>query len=155
MSEAYWCAPVTNARPSTFGDRRAGDRPLLGRRRRRVARRSTFISFWPLVSSPNVNDGLPSGPLTLPSATVERLALDLRLLGGQVEQQLAGGGGDAAELAGHVAASCGCRTVPPSYGHQAVSAITSGSTSTGTCSSSATTCVSDVRMFWPTSTLPV
>ena len=45
--------------------------------------------------------------------------------------------------------------VPLSNGVRPVSAITRVIFSTGQRSSSATTCVSEVRMFWPTSTLPV
>ncbi len=42
-----------------------------------------------------------------------------------------------------------------SNGVSAVSAMTSVIAAIGTCSSSATACVSDVRMFCPTSILPV
>ncbi len=45
--------------------------------------------------------------------------------------------------------------VPASYGVRAVSAMTRRMRSTGVCNSSATTWVSEVRMFWPISTLPV
>ena len=45
--------------------------------------------------------------------------------------------------------------VPMSNGVNCVSAITSRIDSGAEWSSSATTCESDVRMFWPTSALPV
>jgi hypothetical protein len=45
--------------------------------------------------------------------------------------------------------------VPMSNGVTAVSAMTIVIDPMGTRSSSATTCESDVRMFWPTSALPV
>ena len=45
--------------------------------------------------------------------------------------------------------------VPESYGVRAVSAITKRTQSTGTRNSSATPCVSAVRVFCPTSALPV
>ena len=71
-----------------------------------------------------MNDGLPSGPADLAVGDGERVALDLALLGGQVEQHLAGGGGGAAQLARHRAASSGCRTCRRRTGTSAVSAIT-------------------------------
>ena len=59
-------------------------------------------------------------------------------------------------------ASCGAirgvvcdPNVPASYGVLSVSAITIVMEAIGTRSSSATVCDSDVRMFWPISTLPV
>ena len=45
--------------------------------------------------------------------------------------------------------------VPASYGVRAVSPMTSSMDESGTGSSSATCWVSEVRMSWPTSTLPV
>ena len=45
--------------------------------------------------------------------------------------------------------------VPMSNGVRSVSAITMWIEATGQCSSSATAWVSEVRMFWPTSALPV
>jgi hypothetical protein len=59
-------------------------------------------------------------------------------------------------------ASCGAirgvdsdPNVPWSNGTRSVSAITSDTRSSGTRSSSAIACASDVRMFWPISVLPV
>ena len=54
-----------------------------------------------------------------------------------------------------MSASSGCRTCPCRTAFAAVSAMTSVIEAIGTCSSSATACVSDVRMFCPTSILPV
>ena len=45
--------------------------------------------------------------------------------------------------------------VPASYGVRSVSAITIEIAPSGSRSSSATACASDVRMFWPISVLPV
>ena len=68
MSEAYWCLPVTNARPSTFGT----GWPAIFHWSAGVVGASSltaFISFAPLVSCPKPSDSFVCGLTTFPSAT--------------------------------------------------------------------------------------
>ena len=61
----------------------------------------------------------------------------------------------ALRICGHMRGVVWLPNVPMSKGVSAVSPMTIRIEATGACSSSATACVSEVRAFWPTSTLPV
>ena len=92
--------------------------------------------------------------MTLPSSTISAAAIDLELLGGQIEQQLAGGRRHAANLrhgARRRLAAGSAAVVGNQVGiGQDDVLIADGSTR----SSSAAACVTEVRTFCPTSVLP-
>ena len=152
-SEAYWCEPVTIARPSTFGT----DVPETVHLSAGVVRTPaaiTFISFWPFVSSPKANDGLPSGPTTFPSVT-ESDPRPTPPCSAARSMSASRAAAAARRSRSPIAFVLWLPNVPASGGTSAVSAITTRMLLTGACNSSATACVSEVRMFCPISTFPV
>ena len=145
--------PVTKSRPSTLraglpasfqsrGDATKGSAPM------------TFTRFWPRVSSPYPSAWPIAGLAIFPSAALSAAR--------SVFQRSAARSSSCSRAVAAAARSCGpivgvvrLPNVPASQGVRSVSPITMRTDSSGTRSSSATCCASDVRMFCPISTLPV
>ena len=145
--------PVTKSRPSIFFTAV----PRTFHRSRASTAGSAGIvpdSACPFVSSPNASDR-PSGDTTRPFCATSPLRANLP------SRRRPGRSASRAPSRPH-GASCGAMrgvvsdpNVPMSNGVRSVSPITIVTDVSGTRSSSATVCESDVRMFCPISTLPV
>ena len=152
MSDEYLWRPVTNSRPSTLGT----EVPAIFHSPAGVTRvelSTVLVNFWPLVSWPKVTDS-PPGLEILPSATVreERSALKYSAA---ISSNTPRAAAAAVCRRGAICGVVMLPKVPMSKGTRSVSAITILMEETGARSSSATAWVKEVRMFCPTSVLPV
>ena len=152
MSVVKRCVPVTMSRAAVFGT----EVPAMVHFPAGVtaAPSTVFRSCWPCVNSPNPADWLLPACLALPSATV----IDAR----STFHFSAARSISVSRAAAATCFSCGAMVgvvrlpnVPMSKGVRSVSAITSLTDAMGVRNSSATACASEVRMFCPTSVLPV
>jgi hypothetical protein len=113
-----------------------------------------FVSFRPCVNSPNENDCFVAAWVTRPSATV-KVARSAWAFSAAKSSSSSRAAAATRRSCGAIRGVVPLPKVPASNGTRSVSAITSRTASTGERSSSATTWLSDVRMFCPISTLPV
>ena len=139
-----------------LGDGRAGDLPVL---RRRAAGLLRGDGLDELFAAGELAIGeRPVGverSVTLPSATVRAAASQLQCSAAISISIWRAAAAIVRRLRPHRAAWSGCRRCPCRRESRSVSPMTMVMASNGTVSSSATCCASEVRMFWPTSTLPV
>ena len=152
-SEAYWWRPVTSSRPFTFGI----DWPATVHWSAGVVDTSSpmaLTSFWPLVREPKAPRRCVAFWSTWPSSRVRPLRSTFH---SAAARSSSASRAAAATLRSWAAMIGVVRLpkVPMSKGVRSVSPMTRRIPPSGARSSSATTCVSSVRMFWPNSTLPV
>ena len=152
-SGVYLCFPVTKSRPSTL---ETGVPAIFHSETGVVAGSSATVvtSFRPLVNAPMpISCPLSESTILPPDAASDFLSAFHKSPASSINRSRA----VAATLRSWTAMSGVVRLpkVPASKGVNSVSAMVKRIEPVGTRSSSATTCVSDVRMFCPTSALPV
>ncbi len=150
-SNEYLCAPVTISRPFTL----ASDVPATFHSVAGVKAGldgMVLLSFCPCVSSPNPADLAPA--ITFPFTTVMEARSTIHFCDARSTSDSRAAAA-ARRICGHMRGVVWLPKVPWSNGVRSVSPITMRICAAGACSSSATACVSEVRAFCPTSTLPV
>ena len=143
-SEAYWCRPVTNCRPSTFGSAVPATRQVDGAAVS-VSSCTTATRGAPFVTDPIDTDSPPGRP-SRPSVNETSPGLAFHCSAARATSSWRAADATRRSWA-FMMGVVRLPRVPMSKGVRAVSPITSVTTPGPTCSSSATAWVSDVRMF--------